>query len=83
MKLSTYRSSCIPDRFVTLPSAEAAATIGIVDELTRLDLSPVRQGYELPAFDRSPFSRRVLVEISETGYAVHGAGLASSAFPGG
>lgn len=75
MKLSTYQSSSIPGTFVTLPSAEANATIGIVDELGRLELSIVRQGYELPPFDHSPMSGMVMAEISRTGYAVHGVEL--------
>lgn len=75
MKLSTYQSSSIPGMFVTLPSAEASATIGIVDQLARLELSIVRQGYELPAFDPSPISGRVMAEIAQTGYAMHGVAL--------
>ncbi|MEP7069887.1 MAG: hypothetical protein ABI789_11620 [Usitatibacter sp.] len=75
MKLSTYQSSSFPGTFVTLPSAEASATIGIVDKLARLELSIVRLGYELPAFDHSPIAGMVMAEISQTGYAVHGVAL--------
>lgn len=73
MNLDTYRSTTIDGVFVTLPSNEGRAIIGMVDELAMLGLDPVRLEYEVSdAGGRAGFARFVLTEIVCKGYATHG-----------
>ncbi len=73
MTLDTYRSMLVDGVFVTLPSVSGEATIELVDELSSLDLAPVRRNYELPGDEgAAPFARFVLTEIVLKGYATHG-----------
>ncbi|MBC8024270.1 MAG: hypothetical protein H7Y14_14185 [Burkholderiales bacterium] len=70
MNLDTYRSTVVDGVFVTLPSVSSKATIDLLDELSALELDPVRRGYELSGDE--PFARFVLTEIVLKGYATHG-----------
>jgi hypothetical protein len=73
MNLDTYRSTTIDGVFVTLPSHEGRAIIGLVDELSMLSLEPVRLEYEISeAGAHADFARFVLTEIVSKGYATHG-----------
>jgi hypothetical protein len=72
MNLDTYQSAVVSGMFVTLPSAEAVATIAIVDQLSVLRLNPVRCSYRFPDWSQeSPFVEFVLSEIAERGFALH------------
>jgi hypothetical protein len=73
MNLDTYRSTKIAGVFVTLPSNEGRAIIGLVDELAMLSLDPVRLEYEVSeSGGHADFARFVLTEIVSKGYATHG-----------
>jgi hypothetical protein len=73
MNLDTYRSTKIAGVFVTLPSREGRAIIGLVDELSMLGLDPVRLEYDVSeACAHADFARFVLTEIVAKGYATHG-----------
>ena len=73
MNLDTYRSTLVSDVFVTLPSVSGKAIIGLLDELSVLELRPVRRGYEMPEDEQhEPFARFVLTQIVLKGYATHG-----------
>jgi len=73
MNLDTYKSTTVDGVFVTLPSNEGRAIIGLVDELSRLELDPVRLEYEVSQAGRhADFARFVLTEIVSRGYATHG-----------
>ena len=73
MNLDTYRSTTVDGIFVTLPSNQGRAIIGLVDELSALSLDPVHLEYELPDDpSHAAFARYVLTEIVLKGYATHG-----------
>jgi len=73
VRLNTYRSTCTPGVYVTMPAVEAAGIIGLVDCLAALSLIPVRCGFRLSAEDRDrPFLETVMRQIVAVGYAVHG-----------
>lgn len=73
MDLDTYRSTTVEGVFVTLRSHEGTAIIGLVDELSKLGLDPVRLRYEISDDDaHAAFARFVLTEIVRKGYATHG-----------
>lgn len=73
MNLDTYRSTRVDGIFVTLPSTCARSTIDLLDDLTALDLDPVRREYEFTEDECcAPFARFVLTEIVLKGYATHG-----------
>jgi hypothetical protein len=72
MNLDTYRSTRVDGVFVTLRSNDRA-NLGVIEELARLGLDPVRHEYELSGGDEhSAFARFVLTEIVLKGYATHG-----------
>lgn len=73
MNVDTYRSKTVDGVFVTLPSNQGRAIIGLVDELATLSLDPVHLEYELPDDGaQAAFARYVLTEIVLKGYATHG-----------
>ena len=73
MNMDTYRSTILDGIFVTLPSTSAKSTIDLLDDLTALQLDPVRREYEFTEDERcAPFARFVLTEIVLKGYATHG-----------
>ena len=73
MKLNTYASEVLRGCFVTLPSAAAASTISLVDDLAALQLHLFRHAYSFPQESSgSPFIVSVLTQIVDKGYAVHG-----------
>ncbi len=77
MKLNTYESRTVHDVFVTVPTAEAVATIGMVGKLRALRLKLVRRDYVVS--DRPldlHFLELVSMEIATSGYAIHGFDLA-------
>jgi hypothetical protein len=72
MNLDTYESTAVSGMFVTLPSAEANATISIVDELSVLQLNPFRCSYRFADESQAlPFVEFVLTEIAVRGFALH------------
>jgi len=72
MRLDTYRSGAVAGLFVTLPSSNAAATVGLLDRLVALDLSLFQRNFRFPrASEDEPLARFVLTEIVLQGYAVH------------
>jgi hypothetical protein len=80
VKLDTYASRAESGVFVTLPSATAKSTIGLVDELSALALKRVRRGYDLSGDScESALAIAVLSQIVDRGYAVHGRKLAAIA----
>jgi hypothetical protein len=89
MKMDTYQSAAVSGVFVTLPSAEANATISLLDVLSVLRLTPVRCSYRLSDAPQDvPFARFVETEIAEKGFALHRFdqsferhGTAGAAFP--
>ena len=73
MELNTYRSEAVPRIYVTVPSAEADATLAMVDRLASLRFKLVRLRYRLPAKPADlDFLARVTTQIAATGYALHG-----------
>ena len=72
MELNIYESDAVPDLFVTVPSAEADATLAIVDRLASLRFKLVRQRYRLSRTVDRDFLARVATEIAAHGYALHG-----------
>jgi len=73
MKLNTYASRVVPERFVTIPTAKAAATISLVDDLGALRLHLFKRAYRFPGRSRgAPFTVSVLTQIVDRGYALHG-----------
>jgi len=72
-ELNTYRSEVSPDLFVTIPTAEAEATLAMVDGLRRMRLKIVRQRYRPAARGAdADFLARVSTQILACGYALHG-----------
>jgi hypothetical protein len=77
MNLDTYESGAIPDVFVTIPSAGAAATIASVKKLAALRLRLVRARYTLRSnAANAAFVKFVGTQIASSGYALHGFDLA-------
>ena len=73
MKLNTYASEVLPRHFVTIPTATAISTIGLVDELRALRLRLFKRAYRIPARSHdTPFIVFVLTQIVDQGYALHG-----------
>ena len=84
MKLNTYASEVVRGCFVTLPSATAASTISLVDDLAALQLHLFKHAYSFPRESSgSPFIVSVLTQIVDRGYAVHGSADASFPHEGG
>jgi hypothetical protein len=70
MKLDTYESKTLPNRFLTVPSGTDIARLRLPEEFFALTL--VRASYEPPGpEDSQPFSLRVLEDIKQHGYAIH------------
>ena len=73
MNLDTYKSTTVEGLFVTLPSTDRS-NLGVVHELSGLDLHATRRDYELCGYAaQSAFSLFVMTEIVRKGYATHGA----------
>ena len=73
MNLDTYKSKTVEGLFVTLPSTDRS-NLGVVYELSGLDLHATRRDYELSGdAAQSAFSLFVMTEIVLKGYATHGA----------
>lgn len=73
MKLNTYASEVIPGHFVTIPTAQAVATISLVDGLGALRLHLFKRAYRFPARSRNAaFMISILTQIVDQGYALHG-----------
>lgn len=67
--LNTYQSEALPHVFVTIPAAEAEATLAMVDHLRWMRLKLVRRRYRPTGGD---FLARVSTQILARGYALHG-----------
>ena len=67
--LNTYQSEALPHVFVTMPAAEAEATLAMVDHLRWMRLKLVRRHYRPAGAD---FLASVSTQIAACGYALHG-----------
>jgi len=73
MKLNTYACGVVPGRFVTIPTAQAASTISLVDSLGAMRLHLLKRAYRFPVRSSdSAFIVSVLTQIVDRGYALHG-----------